>query len=70
MHHLSSDREMVNTLHYPDRTTQKYYNNFDHSEFVLQKGLGVTSEKKTDDLKTFVKLVPTPPPPNFGHFYF
>ena len=33
--------------------------------------LGVTSEKKTDDLKTFVKLVLTPlPPPNFGHFYF
>ena len=33
--------------------------------------LGVSSEKKTDDLKTFVKLVLTPPPPpNFGHFYF
>ena len=25
--------------------------------------LGVSSEKKTDDLKTFVKLVLTPPPP-------
>ena len=36
---------------------------------VCKYTLGVTSEKKTDDLKTLSKLVLTPLPlPNFGHF--